>query len=62
MGALDNKPILLGRSVEVPTIVIFLGAIGGMLTMGIVGLFLGAVVLALGYELFSAWMKEADEP
>jgi predicted PurR-regulated permease PerM len=63
VGVLDNalKPILLGRSVEVPTLVIFLGAIGGMLMMGIVGLFLGAVVLTLGYELFSAWLAEADE-
>ena len=40
--------------------VIFLGAIGGMLTMGIVGLFLGAVVLALGYELFVAWLGEGE--
>ena len=54
----DNvlKPILFGRGVEVPMLVIFLGAIGGMLSMGIVGLFLGAVVLALGYELFMAWL------
>ncbi|HEB91609.1 MAG TPA: AI-2E family transporter, partial [Deltaproteobacteria bacterium] len=49
-------PILFGRGVEVPTLVIFMGAIGGMLTMGIIGLFLGAVVLALGFELFMAWL------
>ena len=60
---IDNvlKPLLFGRGVKVPTLVIFLGAIGGMLSMGIVGLFLGAVVLALGYELFIAWLGEADE-
>jgi predicted PurR-regulated permease PerM len=64
VALLDNllKPILFGRGVEVPTLVIFLGAIGGMLTMGIVGLFLGAVVLALGYELFIAWLEEAQGP
>ncbi|HEB90117.1 MAG TPA: AI-2E family transporter, partial [Deltaproteobacteria bacterium] len=57
IGLIDNvlKPILFGRGVEVPTLVIFMGAIGGMLTMGIIGLFLGAVVLALGFELFMAW-------
>ena len=45
-----------------PTLVIFLGAIGGMLAMGIIGLFVGAVVLAVGYELFQAWIAAADEP
>jgi predicted PurR-regulated permease PerM len=59
VSLLDNvlKPMLFGRGVEVPMLVIFLGAIGGMLSMGIVGLFLGAVVLALGYELFRAWLE-----
>jgi predicted PurR-regulated permease PerM len=59
VSLIDNvlKPILFGRGVEVPMLVIFLGAIGGMLSMGIVGLFLGAVVLALGYELFRAWLE-----
>ena len=59
VSLVDNflKPILFGRGVEVPMLVIFMGAIGGMLSMGIVGLFLGAVVLALGYELFMAWLE-----
>ena len=55
-----GKPLLFGRGVKVPMLVIFLGAIGGMISMGIVGLFLGAVVLALGYELFMAWLEEPD--
>lgn len=56
---LDNilKPLLLGRGVDVPMVVIFLGAIGGMLMSGIVGLFVGAIVLALGYKLFQAWVN-----
>ncbi len=56
---LDNvlKPLLLGRGVDVPMVVIFLGAIGGMLLSGIVGLFVGAIVLALGYKLFQAWLN-----
>jgi len=39
-------------------LVILLGAIGGMVTSGIIGLFLGAVILALGYMLLEAWMKQ----
>ncbi len=64
VGLIDNvlKPILFGRGVEVPSLVIFMGAIGGMVTMGIIGLFLGAVVLALGYALFMAWLSEPDAP
>ena len=50
------KPMLLGRGLETPMLVILIGAIGGAITQGIVGLFVGAVVLALGYELFVAWM------
>jgi len=55
------KPIFLGRGVDAPMLVILLGAIGGMLTSGIVGLFIGAVILALGYKLFQVWL-EWDEP
>lgn len=49
------KPVLLGRGVDVPVLVILIGAIGGAITQGIVGLFIGAVVLAVGYELFTEW-------
>ena len=52
------KPMLLGRGVDVPMLVILLGAIGGMVTSGIIGLFIGAVILALGYQLFLFWMNE----
>ncbi|MCP5365129.1 MAG: AI-2E family transporter [Hyphomicrobiales bacterium] len=57
---LDNvlKPLLLGRGVKVPMIVIFVGAIGGFLASGIIGLFVGSVVLALGYTLFVAWLNQ----
>lgn len=57
------KPMLLGRGVDVPMLVILLGAIGGAILSGIIGLFIGAVVLALGYQLLIAWMAsdiEAD--
>jgi len=54
------KPLFLGRGVDVPMLVILLGAIGGMITSGIVGLFVGAIVLALGYKLFGAWVQWDD--
>lgn len=66
-GFADNflKPILLGRGVDAPMPIILLGAIGGMISAGIIGLFLGAVLLALGYELFMEWVEselpETDE-
>lgn len=53
------KPLLLGRGVDVPMLVILLGAIGGAITAGIIGLFIGAVILALGYEILRSWL--ADE-
>ncbi len=57
------KPMLLGRGLETPMLVILIGAIGGAIMSGIVGLFIGAVVLALGYELLVAWMApDALEP
>ena len=39
-------------------LIIFVGAIGGFLNAGIIGLFIGAVVLALGYKLFLAWLAQ----
>ena len=55
---IDNvlKPLLLGRGVAVPIAVVFLGAIGGFIAMGIIGLFIGAIVLSVGYKLFLAWL------
>ncbi len=51
------KPLLLGRGVAVPIVVIFLGAFGGFLAIGIIGLFVGAIVLCIGYKLFLAWLE-----
>jgi predicted PurR-regulated permease PerM len=61
-GFSDNvlKPLLLGRGVEAPMPVILLGALGGMVTAGILGMFAGAVLLALGYQLFMAWVANGD--
>ena len=54
------KPLFLGRGMETPMLIILLGAIGGMMMSGIIGLFVGAIVLALGYELFMAWLNKAE--
>lgn len=60
----DNlvKPMLLGRGLKVPVVVIFLGSIGGFLWAGIIGLFVGAVVLVFGYTILQAWLGEPAEP
>jgi len=60
VGLLDNilKPIIMGQGAGVPMIVIFLGVLGGFISYGFVGLFLGAVVIVLGYSLFIAWLDE----
>ena len=52
------KPLLLGRGVDVPMPVILIGALGGMVTSGIIGLFIGPVILAIGYELFWQWVRD----
>jgi predicted PurR-regulated permease PerM len=59
VGMMDNvlKPLLLGRGAKVPMAVVFLGAIGGFVAMGIIGLFVGAIVLSVGYKLFVAWIE-----
>lgn len=61
-GVVDNvlKPLLLGRGVEAPMLVILIGAIGGMATAGIAGLFIGAVLLAVGYTVFSDWVDGGE--
>lgn len=64
VGLSDNvlKPLLLGRGVDVPMLVVFMGAIGGMITGGITWLFIGPVVLAIGYTILTAWSQALPEP
>ena len=59
----DNilKPILLGRGVDLPAAIVLIGAIGGMIQYGVVGLFLGAVILGLGYTIMSDWIKSSAD-
>jgi predicted PurR-regulated permease PerM len=59
-GASDSflKPLLMGRGLDIPMPIILIGAIGGMISMGIIGLFAGAVVLSIWYKLFELWMEQ----
>jgi len=59
VALIDNvlKPLLLGRGVAVPIAVIFLGVIGGFMAMGFIGMFIGAIILSVGYKLFLAWLE-----
>jgi predicted PurR-regulated permease PerM len=60
VGVLDNilKPLVMGRGLATPTLVIFIGVIGGTLAHGIVGLFIGPIILSVAWELMAAWMRE----
>ena len=63
VGLMDNvlKPLLLGRGIAVPLAVVFLGAIGGFIAMGTIGMFVGPILLSVGYKLFIAWVEGAFE-
>ena len=52
--------MLLGRGLPIPTFVILIGAIGGMVSMGMMGLFIGAIVLGIGYKIFQIWMSKGE--
>lgn len=62
-GMADNvlKPLMLGRGVDAPMPVILIGALGGMATAGILGMFVGATLLALGYQIFMGWVDTDPE-
>ncbi len=61
-GMADNvlKPLLLGRGVDAPMLVILIGALGGMVVGGIIGLFIGGVLLAVSYQLFMEWVDNTE--
>jgi predicted PurR-regulated permease PerM len=62
VNLLDNvlKPIVMGRGLKTPTLVILIGLLGGTLAYGITGLFLGPIVLAVIWELLVAWIREGE--
>jgi predicted PurR-regulated permease PerM len=62
VGNLDNvlRPYLISRGIKMPMVLIFLGVLGGALTFGIVGVFLGPVMLAVAYTLFQDWGRASE--
>ncbi len=60
VGLMDNfvRPVLIKRGADLPLLLIFAGVIGGMLSFGLVGIFVGPVVLAVTYTLVDAWVQE----
>jgi predicted PurR-regulated permease PerM len=62
VGAMDNilRPFLIRKGADLPMLLIFAGVIGGLIAFGIVGLFVGPVVLAVSYTLLKDWMGESD--
>ena len=64
VSLLDNilRPLFLGRGLHTPILIILIGVIGGTLSQGITGLFLGPIVLAVIWSLLMAWISDKDEP
>ncbi|MCF6224107.1 MAG: AI-2E family transporter [Flavobacteriaceae bacterium] len=60
----DNflKPMLLGKGLQTPMLVILIGALGGMIAMGMLGLFIGPVILAIVHQMYMAWVSEVELP
>ena len=63
IGLSDNvlKPLLMGKGSTVPMLVIFLGSIGGFIFSGFIGLFTGAIILSVGYNLMVHWIGEGRD-
>ena len=61
-GASDNflKPMLLGRGLKIPMLIILIGALGGVVLMGVIGLFIGPVIFALAYAIFNDWIQKEN--
>ena len=55
------RPILIKRGADLPLLLIFAGVIGGLLSLGIIGLFVGPVVLAVTYTLLKQWVGNAGD-
>jgi predicted PurR-regulated permease PerM len=63
VGSIDNfiRPVLIKKSANLPLLLIFTGVVGGLIAFGLVGIFIGPVVLAVTYTLLAAWIAEAAE-
>jgi predicted PurR-regulated permease PerM len=59
IAPVDNilRPVLIKQGADLPLLLIIVGVLGGMLAFGIIGLFVGPVILAVAYTLFTAWIN-----
>ena len=64
VGSLDNflRPMLIRKGADLPLLLIFAGVIGGLFAFGIIGLFIGPVLLAVSYTMLAAWVGGEDQP
>ena len=60
VGTMDNflRPILIKKGADLPLLLIFAGVVGGLIAFGLIGIFVGPVVLAVGHTLLAAWVDE----
>ncbi len=63
VGTLDNvvRPLLIKKGADLPLLLVFAGVVGGLIAFGLVGIFVGPVVLAVAYSLFEAWLRDGQE-
>jgi len=64
VGTLDNflRPFLIKKGADLPLLLIFVGVIGGQLSFGLLGVFVGSVVFAVTFPLLQSWVNEARDP
>jgi predicted PurR-regulated permease PerM len=62
--SIDNlvRPLMMRKGVHLPLVLLLAGVIGGLMAFGLVGIFLGPVVLAVAYTLLQAWLEEDPDP
>jgi len=60
VGAMDSflRPVLIRKGADLPLLLIFSGVVGGLIAFGLIGIFVGPVVLAVSYTLLSAWVDD----
>jgi predicted PurR-regulated permease PerM len=63
ISSVDNliKPYLISRGGTLPLLLVFMGVLGGLMAFGFIGVFLGPVILAIGYALLSEWMRPSGQ-
>ena len=64
VSTIDNfiRPYLISQGAKLPLLLIFVGVIGGLFAYGLIGLFIGATLLGVGYTLFRSWLDEEPPP